>query len=209
MSPAPPEFVVLVDASGHAIGTAPKATVHHRHTPLHLAFSCYIFDASGHLLLTRRALEKPTWPGAWTNSFCGHPGPAEEIFDAVRRRAREELGIALDHLQLTLPTFRYEATMANGTRENELCPVFTATTREEVRPDPSEVEAHEWVGWKAFRDDVLSGNRDVSPWAARQVADLAERATADGFDPAPTSELPPAASGSAARSQADLDRPNH
>jgi isopentenyl-diphosphate delta-isomerase len=166
---------------------------------LHLAFSCYIFDGAGRLLLTRRAVGKPTWPGAWTNSFCGHPAPGEDIFDAVRRRAREELGIALDHLQLTLPAFRYDATMADGTRENELCPVFTATAQDDLRPDPSEVEAHEWVDWETFRDDVLARNRDVSPWAVRQVADLAERATAGGFDIAPTSELPPAAGGAAAR----------
>jgi isopentenyl-diphosphate delta-isomerase len=193
MSSAPSEVVVLVDADGHAIGTAPKATVHGRRTPLHLAFSCYVFDDEGRLLLTRRALGKPTWPGAWTNSFCGHPAPAEDIFDAVRRRARQELGIRLDQLQLTLATFRYEATMANGTRENELCPVFTAIARDEVRPDPSEVEAYEWVDWEAFRDDVLAGDRDVSPWSVRQVADLAERAIATGFENAPTSELPPAA----------------
>jgi isopentenyl-diphosphate delta-isomerase len=161
---------------------------------LHLAFSCYIFDDAGRMLLTRRALEKQTWPGAWTNSFCGHPSPGEDIFDAVRRRAHEELGIALDQLQLALPTFRYEATMQNGTRENELCPVFTATTLEEVQPDPSEVSAHEWVDWAAFRDAVLAGDRDVSPWAVRQVADLAERATVHGFLAASPSELPPAAS---------------
>ena len=194
MNPAPPELVVLVDEDGHAIGTAAKATVHHRETPLHLAFSCYIFDGAGRMLLTCRALEKPTWPGVWTNSFCGHPSPGEDIFDAVRRRAREELGITLDRLQLTLPTFRYEATMTNGIRENELCPVFTATTLDDVQPNPSEVSAHEWVDWAAFRDTVLAGDRDISPWAARQVADLAERATADGFLTAPTSELPPAAS---------------
>jgi isopentenyl-diphosphate Delta-isomerase len=194
MNPRPPELVVLVDADGHAIGTATKATVHHRKTPLHLAFSCYIFDGAGRMLLTCRALEKPTWPGAWTNSFCGHPSPGEDIFDAVRRRAREELGITLDQLQLTLPTFRYEATMPNGTRENELCPVFTATTLDDVQPNPLEVSAHEWVDWAAFRDTVIAGDRAVSPWAARQVADLAERATADGFLTAPTSELPPAAS---------------
>ena len=194
MNPRPRELVVLVDADGHAIGTATKATVHHRKTPLHLAFSCYIFDGAGRMLLTCRALEKPTWPGAWTNSFCGHPSPGEDIFAAVRRRAREELGITLDQLQLTLPTFRYEATMPNGTRENELCPVFTATTLDDVQPNPLEVSAHEWVDWAAFRDTVIAGDRAVSPWAARQVADLAERATADGFLTAPTSELPPAAS---------------
>lgn len=187
------EQVVLLDDSGEAIGTTAKATVHHRRTPLHLAFSCYILDEQGRLLLTRRALGKQTWPGSWTNSFCGHPGPGEDIFDAVRRRAGQELGLALDHLQLTLPRFRYDATMPNGVRENELCPVFTATTTSPVRPEPTEVDAAEWIPWTGFRDEVLAGLRVVSPWSVRQVADLAEREAGDGFEPAPTADLPPAA----------------
>lgn len=190
---AEPEVVVLVDDDGRAIGTAPKATVHHRQTPLHLAFSCYIFDHRNRLLLTQRALAKPTWPGSWTNSFCGHPTPAEDIFEAVRRRARQELGITLDHLQLTLPKFRYQATMANGTRENELCPVFTATTPDAVMPEPAEVADLEWVDWKAFRDEVLAGRRAVSPWSVQQVAELAGCETGAGFQTAPTSDLPIAA----------------
>lgn len=190
---AEPEMVVLVDEGGRAIGTAPKATVHGRRTPLHLAFSCYIFDHEERLLLTRRALVKPTWPGSWTNSFCGHPAPDEDIFAAVRRRARQELGITLDHLQLTLPKFRYEATMTNGTRENELCPVFVATTPDAVLPEPSEVADLGWVDWKAFRDEILGGHRAVSPWSAQQVADLAACETGAGFATAPTSELPLAA----------------
>ncbi len=198
MSAAPVEVVVLVDEDGHPVGTAPKATVHDHQTPLHLAFSCYIFDHEDRLLLTRRALSKPTWPGTWTNSFCGHPAPAEDIFDAVRRRARQELGISLDHLQLTLPAFRYDATMANGTRENELCPVFTATTPDEIRPEPSEVDDFEWVPWADFRDEVLGGERDVSPWSVQQVGELTARAIGTGFLSAPTSELPPAARNSTA-----------
>jgi isopentenyl-diphosphate delta-isomerase len=187
------ELVVLLDDDGVAVGTTPKATVHHRETPLHLAFSCYILDGDGRLLLTRRALGKPTWPGAWTNSFCGHPAPGEDIFEAVRRRADQELGLELDHLQLTLPSFRYDATMPNGVRENELCPVFTATTTSVVRPEPAEVDAVEWVAWTEFRDDVLAGRRVVSPWSVRQVADLAEREDDGGFAPAPAADLPPAA----------------
>lgn len=187
------EQVVLVDDDGEAVGTAPKATVHHRQTPLHLAFSCYILDGEGRLLLTRRALGKVTWPGTWTNSFCGHPAPDEDIFEAVRRRAGQELGLELSRLQLTLPSFRYDATMENGVRENERCPVFTATTEVDVRPDPNEVDSFEWVVWTAFRDEVLAGARHVSPWSVRQVAELADREKEGGFEAASTSSLPPAA----------------
>lgn len=188
------EYVVLLDEAGNAVGREEKATAHHRETPLHLAFSCYLFDGRGRLLLTQRALHKPTWPGVWTNSFCGHPGPGEPIADAVRRRAEQELGARLESLTLVLPAFRYAATMADGTRENEICPVFVATTSQPVQPEPSEVAAAEWVEWVSFRDDVLEGRRDVSPWCVLQVTALAQAELPDGgFRAASSAELPSAA----------------
>jgi isopentenyl-diphosphate delta-isomerase len=188
------EQVVLLDEAGRAVGTAAKAEVHHRATPLHLAFSCYVFDGAGSLLLTQRALHKPTWPGVWTNSFCGHPAPGEEIAGAVRRRAVQELGVRLDEVQLVLPAFRYEAVMPDGVRENEMCPVFTAMTSDEVSAAPDEVAAAVWVEWRAFREDVAAGTRDVSPWCRQQVKDLSGREIGDGrFRTASPEQLPPAA----------------
>ncbi len=188
------ERVILVDEDGNATGSAPKATTHHADTPLHLAFSCYVFDPSGRLLVTQRALDKRTFPAVWTNSVCGHPAPGEEMFDAVHRRADQELGVTLEALTLVLPTFRYEATGANGVRENELCPVFTAVTDSAPVPEPSEVAAVEWVAWDDFRDAVLTGDREVSVWCAAQVPALAAIEQADGTFPASTpADLPPAA----------------
>jgi isopentenyl-diphosphate Delta-isomerase len=169
---SPSESVVLLDEEGRAIGTADKRTVHHADTPLHLAFSCYLFDADGSILITRRALHKATWPGVWTNSCCGHPAPGEQLEDAVRRRVEQELGVRVEGLRLLLPRFRYRAVMDDGVVEHEMCPVFVATTGDEVRPDPAEVEQVRWEPWDAFRAAVLDGSREISPWCREQVAEL-------------------------------------
>src|SRR5690606_14460920 len=102
--------VVLVNPDGRPIGTAPKEALHGTDTPLHLAFSCHLVNEDGRLLLTRRALGKRSWPGVWTNAFCGHPQPGEDMADAIRRHARSELGIDIDELRLELPEFQYRAT---------------------------------------------------------------------------------------------------
>lgn len=185
------ELVVLLDEQGRAIGTTAKAGVHHTDTPLHLAFSCYLFDAAGRLLLTRRALSKPTWPGAWTNSVCGHPGPGESLADAVRRRVGDEVGVRAVGVTLMLPAFRYRAVMPDGVVENEMCPVFVATAEGEVDPDPTEVEDHRWVDWADFRRGVLDGSLEISPWCRDQVAELpADPLAAPARD---ADALPPAA----------------
>ena len=184
------EEVVLLDEVGNQIGTAPKSEVHHAETPLHLAFSCYVLDEQGRLLVTRRAAHKLTFGGVWTNSACGHPAPGEPIADAVRRRVQQELGLSLDDLWLVVPDFRYRAEM-NGVVENEMCPVFVATTRDAVRLDPEEVDDHEWVDWATFRNGVLDGTRDISPWCLEQVTRLpVDLASAPAGQPL---GLPPAA----------------
>lgn len=165
------ESVVLLDEQGRAIGTADKRGVHHADTPLHLAFSCYLFDDVGQVLVTRRALDKATFPGVWTNGCCGHPAPGEALEDAVRRRVGQELGLRIEELRLLLPRYRYRAVL-DGVVENEMCPVFVASTADQVRLDPVEVAEAHWEPWAEFRRAVLSGERDVSSWCRDQVAQL-------------------------------------
>lgn len=167
------DLVVLVDESGTPCGTAPKAQVHNRHTPLHLAFSCWVSDPDGRILITRRALDKATWPGVWSNAFCGHPRPGEALSAAVGRRARDELGVAVDELRLALPEFRYRAVMANGVVENEICPVFLARLREDPEPAAQEVADFRWTDVRELRLRIESDPHWFSPWAVRQLSQLA------------------------------------
>jgi len=172
------ELVVLLDERFAPAGTAPKRTVHDAHTPLHLAFSCYVFDEGGRVLLTRRAMSKKTWPGVWTNSFCGHPGPGEDMADAIRRRAQQELGLPVTGLEKVLPDFRYTATDAGGVVENEFCPVWTARATTDPRPEPDEVCEWEWADWADVVESMRRTPFVFSPWSRLQVARLAEVLTA-------------------------------
>jgi isopentenyl-diphosphate delta-isomerase len=165
------ERVVLCAPDGTAVGTADKVDVHGLDTPLHLAFSCYVFDDEGRVLVTRRAHDKRTFPGVRTNSCCGHPAPGEPIESAVHRRVLGELGLHLRELTLILPRFRYRAVAADGVVENELCPVFRAVADgADLRPDPVEVDAAWWAPWPQFGAD--DAEDPLSAWGCEQLAEL-------------------------------------
>jgi len=166
------ERVVLVDDDGTPLGAADKRTVHTRATPLHLAFSCYLFGEDGDLLLTRRALSKTTWPGVWTNSFCGHPAPGEDPAAAVVRRAEEELGCGIRDLRLVLPDFRYRAVDASGIVENEICPVYTAIIDSPLAPSPQEVAEWAWARPAAVDTAVRQAPFAFSPWLVEQLTQV-------------------------------------
>src|SRR5674476_843471 len=118
--------------------------------------------------------------GGRPNSCCGHPAPGEGMRVAVLRRLRHELGIVPSELELILPAFRYRATAADGTVENELCPVYRAVTTSDVpvTVHPSEVCEAWWVPWAEFAAQV-DGPDPLSSWGAQQV----EQLSALGPDP--------------------------
>ena len=161
------ESVVLLDDEGRHIGSAAKASVHYRAIPLHLGFSCYLFDTGGRVLIARRALDKQTWPGVWSNCLRAS-GPGEHIEAAVHRRARQELGVDIDSSTCVLPDFRYRVIAADGTVENEVCPVFFARTSQQIRSDPAEVMEWMWVSWTQLRTAVALP-WSISPWALQQI----------------------------------------
>ncbi|QMV84907.1 isopentenyl-diphosphate Delta-isomerase [Corynebacterium hindlerae] len=170
-----PELVVLTDAAGNPRGTAPKATVHTTDTPLHLAFSCYVTREDGALLITRRSLHKLTWPGIWTNSMCGHPGPGESFDSAIHRRASVELGLpagSLSDITCILPSFEYRATDSSGVVEWEICPVHHAVLAAgvDVAPSAAEVDSHVWVRPADLINAVTSAPFAFSPWMVEQLS---------------------------------------
>ncbi|WP_065570343.1 isopentenyl-diphosphate Delta-isomerase [Microbacterium oleivorans] len=173
------EYVVLMDDDGRDIGTAPKATVHGTDTPLHFAFSCHVYNARGQILVTRRALSKAAWPGVWTNSFCGHPGPGEAVVDAVHRRAAHEVGLVIRDVTPTVPDFRYRAVDASGIVENEICPVYVAYADEDPILNPDEVAEARWVDPADLAASVSAAPWAFSPWLVLQAQqfDLADPVT--------------------------------
>ncbi|MEO3830111.1 isopentenyl-diphosphate Delta-isomerase [Actinomadura sp. B10D3] len=186
------EEIVLLNADDEAIGTAPKSDSHHKDTPYHLAFSCYVTDTEGRVLITQRALRKRTFPGVWTGSCCGHPGPGEKLRDAVLRRLRDELGIPEASLTSVLPGFKYRAVAADGTVEHERCPVVRATVPADgaLVPAPEEVEHAEWWTWERCLE--LAGRPESSPWYRLQLAELAPLGAPRDWPDAGRAGLPPA-----------------
>ena len=164
--------VVLLDDEGRTIGTAPKSSVHGTDTALHLAFSCHVMNDEGQVLVTRRALGKTTWPGVWSNSFCGHPRPAEPVLSAVHRHADHELGISLTDLELALPLFRYRAVDSSGIVEHEVCPVYTARTADDLTLNPLEVVEAKWVDPADLATSLSATPWAFSPWLVLQAEQL-------------------------------------
>lgn len=191
------EEIVLLNESDEAVGTAPKLASHHHETPYHLAFSCYLVDDEGRVLITRRALDKRTFPGVWTGSCCGHPAPGEGLRAAVLRRLESELRVSPEGIRLipVLPGFRYRAVAENGIVEHERCPVVRAVLPSgpgngALHPDPSEVAEAEWWTWDACLK--LVDDPESSPWYRLQLAELAPLGPPADWPDADTALLPPA-----------------
>ena len=174
MDPAHEELIVLVNDQGKPIGSAPKLASHHDNTPLHLAFSVFIFSSDGSVLVTQRAHSKKVWPGVWTGSCCGHPLPNESMEKAIRRRTEYELGIHLQNIRVVLPDYRYKTPPFKGVIEHEVCPLYFAESNDELRPNPLEVEDYEWLDWNEFIAKALADSGDIwSWWCKDQLKQLA------------------------------------
>jgi len=131
------EEVILVNENDVQVGTMEKMEAHMK-AVLHRAFSVFVFNNKGEMLLQQRAISKYHSGGLWTNACCSHPRPGEETADAAQRRLQEELGFTTE-LQKAF-TFSYHAPFDNGLAENEFDHVFIGKFDGEITPLPSEVQ---------------------------------------------------------------------
>jgi len=156
------EPLILVDEHDNAIGYKSKSECHAGHGTLHRAFSIFLFDGRGRLLLQQRSASKPLWPLYWSNSCCSHPRRGESMEQAVHRRLREELG--LDAPLEYVYNFIYQADFEDIGAEHELCHVYIGAASGEVSVHPEEIAGWQWVPV----DDVtrqLSNSPDLyTPW---------------------------------------------
>ncbi len=171
MMDATKEFVVLVDAQDRQIGVEKKKDVHSSNTPLHRAFSLFLFTHDNRLLLQQRAGSKKTWPLVWSNSCCGHPMPGESYEQAVIRRTRFELGITLSHVE-KIADYQYCFSKDN-VMENEICPIFTGFYDGVVLPNRKEVESVVWIDWESWLSETRQFPERYSPWCIEETQIIA------------------------------------
>ncbi|MGC5567786.1 isopentenyl-diphosphate Delta-isomerase [Streptomyces sp. FR-108] len=151
----------LVDEDGTTIGTAEKLTAHQPPGQLHRAFSVFLFDERGRLLLQQRALGKYHSPGVWSNTCCGHPYPGEAPFAAAARRTFEELGVS-PSLLAEAGTVRYNhPDPESGLVEQEYNHLFVGMVQSALRPDPEEVGSTVFVS-----AGELAGRHAKDPFSA-------------------------------------------
>lgn len=131
--------VILVNEQDQPIGVMEKMEAHEKGL-LHRAFSVFLFNPQGEMLLQQRALDKYHSGGLWTNTCCSHPFPHEQTLAAASRRLMEEMGIATPLEEVF--HFTYKSDFDNGLIEHEVDHVFTGTYNGSIKADPAEVHSH-------------------------------------------------------------------
>jgi len=164
------EALILVDRNDRELGFISKADAHDGSGKLHRAFSLFLFNDDGELLLQQRAPGKRLWGGYWSNSCCSHPRRGESLEVATRRRLRDELNFEteLEHVYW----FCYEAAFGDAGSENELCHVYLGRVSGDVRPNDSEIAAVRYVSPAELDAEIASRPQQLTPWFLQEWAEL-------------------------------------
>jgi isopentenyl-diphosphate delta-isomerase len=167
------EQLILVDREDREVGYLSKADAHDGKGVLHRAFSLFLFNDDGQLLLQQRAPDKRLWGGFWSNSCCSHPRRGESLDIATRRRLREELNFEteLEHVYW----FCYEARFGAAGSENELCHVYLGRASADVYPNDSEIAAIRYLGPDQLEEEFATRPGTLTPWFRQEWRELTSK----------------------------------
>lgn len=167
------EYVILVDENDQPIGRMEKQAAHV--TPhLHRAFSIFIFNSKGELLMQQRALTKYHSPGLWTNTCCSHPRDGETLAEATSRRLMEEMGMACEMREVY--TFIYKAPVGQGLTEHEFDHVFIGQSDDIPQINHEEVESWKYMGLNDLKEDLLLHPKLYTEWFKITFEEMAHHA---------------------------------
>jgi len=155
------EQVVLVDTQDRPIGRMEKMEAH-RQGLLHRAFSVFILNSQGELMLQQRALDKYHSGGLWTNSCCSHPRPGEDVLNAGARRLSEEMGFETQLRKAF--DFIYRADLDNDMIEHELDHVLVGYFDGVPELNPTEAADYRWVSLPAVKAEIEKNPEDFTVW---------------------------------------------
>ncbi|MFV0141931.1 MULTISPECIES: isopentenyl-diphosphate Delta-isomerase [Empedobacter] len=155
------EFVVLVDQDDQKLGLMEKQQAHVAGL-LHRAFSVFVFNSKGELMIQQRAASKYHSPTLWTNTCCSHPRDNETYEQAAHRRLEEEMGFDCE-LEYKF-NFIYKAQLENDLIEHELDHVFIGTFDDEPKLNPDEVMAYRWVELDDLKKDMKKNPQNYTAW---------------------------------------------
>ena len=155
------EQLILVDEEDREVGIMDKLAVHQQGL-LHRAFSVFIFNKKGELLLQQRADEKYHSGGLWTNTCCSHPRQGEELNVAVPRRLNEEMGMQCPAEFMF--SFTYRMDFDNGLTEHEFDHVYFGRSDDLPQPNPSEVKNFKYIGLEELQKAIEQKPEDFTAW---------------------------------------------
>lgn len=163
------EKIILVDKDDKEIGTIEKMKAH-IHGKLHRAFSVFVFNSKGEIMLQQRALHKYHSGGLWTNTCCSHPNSGEVLEAAVHRRLQEEMGFDCEIKEVK--TFLYHAKLDNSLIEHELDHIYIGYFQGEPSLNREEVENWKWVSVDDLRNDLIKYPEKFTYWFKISIEDV-------------------------------------
>lgn len=158
----PDEDLILVDQNDQEIGHMDKAACHRDQGTLHRAFSLFVFNEKGELLLQQRSADKPLWPLYWSNSCCSHPRRGETVDFAVDRRLQQELGMQTN--AEFIYKFQYHAQFDNTGAERELCWVYLGHCQGLPQPNETEIAAWRFIHPNDLNRELSEQPELFTPW---------------------------------------------